>query len=53
MVTGPWQIGKTSLLQRCSESNRRYITFDDLNDRSLAKSDPELFFKRNPSPTKS
>ena len=45
MVTGPRQIGKTTLLQRCSEPSRRYITLDDLNERSLAKSDPELFFK--------
>lgn len=50
MVTGPRQIGKTTLLQRCSEPNRRYVTLDDLNERSLAKSDPELFFKRNPPP---
>lgn len=50
MITGPRQIGKTTLLQRCSESNRRYVTLDDLNERSLAKTDPELFFKRNPPP---
>ncbi len=50
MVTGPRQIGKTTLLQRCSEPSRRYVTLDDLNERSLAKSDPELFFKRNPPP---
>jgi predicted AAA+ superfamily ATPase len=50
MVTGPRQIGKTTLLQHCSEPNRRYVTLDDLNERALAKSDPELFFKRNPPP---
>lgn len=50
MITGPRQIGKTTLLQRCSEPNRRYVTLDDLNERSLAKNDPELFFKRNPPP---
>ncbi len=50
MVTGPRQIGKTTLLQRCAEPNRHYVTLDDLNQRSLAKSDPELFFKRNPPP---
>lgn len=50
MVTGPRQIGKTTLLQHCSEPNRLYVTLDDLNQRSLAKSDPELFFKRNPPP---
>lgn len=50
MVTGPRQIGKTTLLQRCSGSDRRYVTLDDLNERALAKSDPELFFKRNAPP---
>jgi predicted AAA+ superfamily ATPase len=50
MVAGPRQIGKTTLLQRCSESNRAYVTLDDLNERSLAKKDPELFLKRNPPP---
>jgi predicted AAA+ superfamily ATPase len=50
MVTGPRQVGKTTLLQHCSESNRRYVTLDDLNERFLAKNDPELFFKRNPPP---
>lgn len=50
MVTGPRQIGKTTLLQRCAEPGRRYITLDDLNERTLAKQDPELFFKRNSPP---
>lgn len=50
MVTGPRQIGKTTMLQRCAEPKRRYITLDDLNERVLAKNDPELFFKRNPPP---
>ncbi len=50
MVTGPRQIGKTTLLQHCLEPSRRYITLDDINERSLAKNDPELFFKRNKPP---
>lgn len=50
MVTGPRQIGKTTLLQRCSEPARRYVSLDDLNERAIAKKDPELFFKRNPPP---
>ncbi len=50
LVTGPRQIGKTTLLLRCSDPSRRYVTLDDLNERTLAKTDPELFFKRNPPP---
>ncbi|HKY69876.1 MAG TPA: ATP-binding protein, partial [Gammaproteobacteria bacterium] len=50
LLTGPRQVGKTTLLQRCAESDRRYISLDDLNERTLAKNDPALFFKRNPPP---
>lgn len=50
MVTGPRQIGKTTLLQHCVEPNRHYVTLDNLNARKLATSDPELFFKRNTPP---
>jgi predicted AAA+ superfamily ATPase len=50
MVTGPRQIGKTTTLQRIAGVKRRYITLDDINERTLAKTDPELFFKRHPPP---
>ena len=43
LVTGPRQVGKTTMLQKLMEgTNRSYVTLDDLNDRSLAKSDPEM-----------
>jgi hypothetical protein len=50
MITGPRQVGKTTLLQHCASPDRRYVTLDDLNERTLAQKDPELFFKRNPPP---
>ncbi|MHB8963633.1 MAG: ATP-binding protein [Saccharofermentanales bacterium] len=53
LITGPRQVGKTTMLQKLmeQEKNRReYISLDDLNDRQLAKSDPALFFQIHPPP---
>ncbi|MDD3205691.1 MAG: AAA family ATPase [Lachnospiraceae bacterium] len=44
LVTGPRQVGKTTMLQKIMKGmNRGYITLDDLNERNIAKTDPELF----------
>lgn len=46
MVTGPRQVGKTTMLQNIGEENRRaYVTLDDMDARILAKSDPKLFLQ--------
>lgn len=46
LVSGPRQVGKTTMLQKLMEgTNRKYVSLDDLNERSLAKSDPELFLQ--------
>lgn len=46
LVTGPRQVGKTTMLQKLMEdSGRSYVSLDDLNERALAKSDPELFLQ--------
>ena len=51
LVTGPRQVGKTTMLQKMMEgSNRNYVTLDDLNDRNLAKNDPELFLQLHKPP---
>ena len=51
LVTGPRQVGKTTMLQKLMEkTNRSYISLDDLNDRNLAKTDPELFFQLHKPP---
>lgn len=45
LVTGPRQVGKTTMLQKLmNDSPRSYVSLDDLNERDLAKNDPELFF---------
>jgi predicted AAA+ superfamily ATPase len=50
LVTGPRQVGKTTLLRRLREAPRRYVTLDDPPVRSLAKEDPALFLERFPPP---
>jgi uncharacterized protein len=51
LVTGPRQVGKTTMLQKLMEgTDRGYVTLDDLNDRSLAKNDPELFLQLHKPP---
>ena len=50
LLTGPRQVGKTTLLQQCAEKGRGYVTLDDMNQRALAQSDPALFLQANPPP---
>ncbi len=53
MVTGPRQVGKTTLLDICAQREavpRRYVTLDDLDARALAQSDPALFLQTWPAP---
>jgi len=50
MLTGPRQVGKTTLLQMCSVSSRRYVTLDDMDARALAQRDPALFLQTWPPP---
>ncbi len=46
LLTGPRQVGKTTLLRHLSDVNRRYVTLDDLAARDLARRDPELFLQK-------
>lgn len=53
LVTGPRQVGKTTMLQKLIEfegKNRHYVSLDDLNVRALAKSDPAMFFQIHQPP---
>ncbi|MDO4487066.1 MAG: ATP-binding protein [Bacillota bacterium] len=52
LLTGPRQVGKTTLLQRLAAEekkegiDRKYVTLDDPDVRFLAKRDPALFLQR-------
>lgn len=57
LVTGPRQVGKTTLLKELAEKakeeedgHRTYVTLDDPDVRFLAERDPGLFFERYQPP---
>jgi uncharacterized protein len=53
MVTGPRQVGKSSLLEICAKEEstpRRHVTLDDYNARDLAINVPALFLQLYPAP---
>lgn len=47
MVTGPRQVGKTTLLNNLREKKQiNYVSLDDLSARALAVEDPDLFLDK-------
>ena len=50
LITGPRQVGKTTVLRQLMQENREYVTLDDLEERSLAKRDPAMFLSMHNTP---
>ena len=50
LVTGPRQVGKTTLLKHIAEERRNYVTLDNPLQRRLAVEEPELFLERFEAP---
>lgn len=50
LVSGPRQVGKSTMLRHIMGSDRNEVTLDDLNERALAKTDPEMFLAMHPAP---
>lgn len=50
LITGPRQVGKTTLLDYVAEEERKYISLDDPVARQLAKEEPLLFLQRYEPP---
>lgn len=50
LITGPRQVGKTTLLEQCANDGRGYVTLDDLEQRELAQNDPALFLQAHKPP---
>lgn len=50
LITGPRQVGKTTVLRQLMDGNREYVTLDDLDERSLAKRDPAMFLQIHSTP---
>lgn len=45
LITGPRQVGKTTVLKNLMTDDREYVTLDDLEERRLAKNDPAMFLQ--------
>ena len=53
LVTGPRQVGKTTMLKHLAAQDARgraYVSLDDLDTRALAQNDPKLFLQLNQAP---
>lgn len=50
IVTGPRQVGKTTLLTKIAGKERRIVSLDNPTIRAFAKNDPELFIQRYAPP---
>ena len=50
LLTGPRQVGKTTVLRTLMTDSRKYVTLDDLEERGLAKRDPAMFLQMHPAP---
>lgn len=53
LITGPRQVGKTTMLEHLIETEgrgRRKVSLDDLMERELAKTDPKMFFQLHQPP---
>ena len=51
LLIGPRQVGKTTMLEHLMEgTDRRKVTLDDMENRRLAGTDPELFLQMHPAP---
>lgn len=50
LMTGPRQVGKTTVLKQLASRDRAFVSLDDLEERQLAKSDPALFLQMHKAP---
>ena len=50
LITGPRQVGKTTMLQQLAGESRKYVSLDNLMQRELAIHDPELFIQKYAPP---
>jgi len=50
MICGARQVGKTTLLRNAAEDGRKFVSLDDPDVRTLARTDPALFLQAYPPP---
>jgi predicted AAA+ superfamily ATPase len=50
LITGPRQVGKTTVFQNSARGQRAYVSLDPLENRRAARQDPRDFLMRYPAP---
>ena len=50
LITGPRQVGKTTVFEKRESQKRKYVSLDALEERDLARQDPRRFLERYPPP---
>lgn len=50
LLTGPRQVGKTTLLEMCADNDMNYVSLDDLRVRKQAQEDPAYFIESRGTP---
>lgn len=50
LITGPRQVGKTTIFEESKSDKRTYVTLDDPMIRAMAQNDPQLFLSTYKSP---
>ena len=50
LLTGPRQVGKSTLLKKMAGSDRKIVSLANITTRSFAKTEPELFLQRYSPP---
>lgn len=45
LITGPRQVGKTTVMKKLASEHRNYVSLDDFEERRLAISDPAMFLQ--------
>lgn len=50
LITGPRQVGKTTVFENCEQESRNYISLDIMEIQERAKKDPQRFLERYRTP---
>ncbi|MCL2066809.1 MAG: ATP-binding protein [Treponema sp.] len=50
LITGPRQVGKTTVFENCESTSRNYVSMDTIEMQEMAKKDPQRFLERYRTP---
>jgi len=50
LLTGPRRVGKSVLLSMIGGEKRKYVTLDNMDDRTMARNDPAMFLQKYAPP---